>query len=89
VRFFVPGAADDESTDWHMAWLCGVPARVRGERVYSMSFVHDDEEWAATVGQKLSGQKVRMSRRDPQQLEQFECLRSPAGTWWNWFAPLE
>jgi hypothetical protein len=55
--FFVPAADSDneESVYAEFADWCGRPVPSRGERIYSITFIHDGVEWTATVDEQLQG----------------------------------
>lgn len=63
-KFFVPAATADnvESVYANFAEWChrGVPKLEN--RIYSITFVHDGEEWTATVGEALSGKTLSNPR---------------------------
>ena len=47
-------------------------------RIYSITFVHDGEEWTATVGEQLRGIKHRVTRSKGQQLERTTPISDAA-----------
>ena len=53
--FFVPETApeEEESRYSDLAWLASRPVPSLEQRVFSITYVHDGEEWTATVGQRL------------------------------------
>lgn len=59
-RFFVPAATldNEESMYADFAKWCHCAVPERNNRIYSMTFVHDGEEWTATVGETLSGKTL-------------------------------
>ncbi len=65
MEFFVPGASADEAERVYtaMAELCGVPVPPPGERIQSITFRHDHEDWAATVGRRLRESRTDQRRR--------------------------
>jgi hypothetical protein len=48
-----------------LAAFCSVPVPPQGERVYSITFRHNREEWTATVGRLLTGTKTWIRWRKP------------------------
>jgi len=58
--FFVPAATADNQESVYEGFAkwchCNVPPM--GQRIYSITLVHDGEEWIATVGQQLSGSTI-------------------------------
>lgn len=78
--FFVPFATI-ESQDSVYASLarmahCAVP--VLAERIFSLTHVHDGEEWTATVGEHLRGVRHTVSRSRGRRLERTIRLSEPA-----------
>lgn len=63
-KFFVPAGADPDKYEEvfeALAGLHGFKPTPADRRIYSISFVHDGEEWTATVGERLRG--VRLPNR--------------------------
>jgi len=62
--FFIPdiepGNAEEVYADF--AGWCGVPVPALAERVYSITFGHEGEEWTATVGHTLVGRTLPLGR---------------------------
>src|SRR5215470_5427933 len=57
-KFFVPAVADadkHEEVFEALAGLHGLKPPPAERRIYSITFVHDGEEWTATVGERLHG----------------------------------
>ncbi len=74
TAFFVPKWADedprnDEERYAALAKLDGCVALEPHERIESITWIHDGEEWTATVGQQLRGHKSRQARRNGKQVE--------------------
>jgi hypothetical protein len=69
--FFVPGATPDdrESVFAGLAKFAAQPVPVIGERVYSITYDHDGEEWMATVGETLRGLRHQRARSKTRTLE--------------------
>ena len=82
-KFFVPTATPDnqEAKYASLAELCGVPVPRPGERIYSITFVHDSDEWTATVGESLRGIRRRFSRSRGKRVERTLQLSDPAIVW--------
>ena len=62
--FFVPYAKPDKQEQVYaeLASLCNTKIPDVGKRIYSITFVHDGEEWIATVGEKLYGYKLKRKK---------------------------
>ena len=60
----IPGVAtpDAEAEYARLAEACGSPVPPIGQRIYSISCVHDGERWTATVGQRLKGTRHKIIR---------------------------
>jgi hypothetical protein len=57
-KFFVPAVADAnkyEEVFEALAKLSGLEPPPADRRIYSITFVHDGEEWTATVGERMRG----------------------------------
>ena len=78
--FFVPAATLDnqESVYADFAKWCKCPVPKQGERIYSITFVHDSEEWIATVGEHLHGTRRRTSRSQGKKIERTTQLSDRA-----------
>lgn len=63
-QFFVPAATPDneESVYADFAKWCSRPVPERGNRIYSITYIHDGEEWTATVGEALRGKTLASPR---------------------------
>lgn len=57
--FFVPGVTPEyQETEYEkFAKWCSRTAPKIGSRIYSITYIHNDEEWTATVGKPLRGKK--------------------------------
>ena len=79
-EFFVPGVEDEnlEQTYEELARLCRVAPPPRNQRVFSISYRHDGEEWTATVGTTLRGSRSRTVTRRGARVEQHDRLSDPA-----------
>ncbi len=78
--FFVPSAKPDRQEEAYAGFAkwCGRAVPQRTDRVYSITFAHDGEEWTATVGQALHGVRRRYSRKGGSRTERVIGLRDPA-----------
>jgi len=78
--FFVPAATPDnqESVYSGFAEWCHRPVPKPTERIYSITYIHDGEEWTATVGEALRGVRHRITRSHGKKLEQTIPLSDPA-----------
>ncbi len=76
--FFVPGvnADDAEATYADFATRFGRQVPGPDRRIYSITYVHNQEEWVAIVGQRLRGTGTRKARRGGRRIEQ--ALSDPA-----------
>lgn len=63
-QFFVPAATldNEESVYADFAKWCSRPVPERENRIYSITYIHDGEEWTATVGETLSGKTLANPR---------------------------
>jgi len=63
-KFFVPEVADADNYEGvfeALAKYSGVDPPPTDRRIYSITFVHDGEEWTATVGERMHG--IRLPNR--------------------------
>ncbi len=62
--FFVPAAMEDTQEQEYATFAerCNRSVPHYKERIYSIIFIHDGDEWTATVGEKLHGIKERKTR---------------------------
>ena len=80
MEFFVPHATPEETEDVYASFAewCGRSVPLRGKRIYSITFVHDGEEWTATVGSQLRGARTRKRRRQGRTVEVTDRLSDAA-----------
>jgi hypothetical protein len=78
--FFVPAATPEtqESVFAEFAKMCGVAVPPVEERVYSIVFTHDGEEWHATVGETMHGTKYTTHRVKGKKVERRQTVSDPA-----------
>lgn len=79
-KFFVPGASSDDQEQVYVElarWCRGIVPPL-GNRVYSITYVHDGEEWTATVGQALRGVRRKTCRSRGVRSDQTIHLNDPA-----------
>lgn len=78
--FFVPAATPEtqEGIYAEFARWCGRALPSPEERVYSITFIHDGEEWTATVGQTMTGTRQVSRRVRGQKVQQTETRSDPA-----------
>ena len=80
--FFVPqltAAADSpQMTYAELAALAGRPVPADNERVYSITYVHDGEEWTSTVGETGTGERRVTVGRGANKRERVERLSDGA-----------
>lgn len=62
----------------NFAKLCGRPVPKEGERIYSITYIHNSEEWTATVGEPLRGIRHRTSRSRGRRVEETVQLSDRA-----------
>lgn len=79
-QFFVPAATPDnqESVYADFARWCGCPVPSLERRIYSITYVHDGEEWTATVGESLRGRRFRTTRSRGVKVEREQPVSDPA-----------
>lgn len=80
ATFFVPAATSEnqESVYASFAEWCNCPIPKQEQRVYSITYTHDSEEWTATVGEHLHGIRRRTSRSRGKRIERTIQLSDPA-----------
>jgi hypothetical protein len=78
--FFVPmiSQADQEAAYAALAQFCSCSVPSVERRIYSITFIHDAEEWVATVGQNLTGTSRRRVRSKGKTIEKVTGLSDPA-----------
>lgn len=78
--FFVPAATTDnqESVYAEFARWCSRPVPSLERRIYSIAFVHDGEEWTATVGETLRGKRFRTTHSRGMKIEREQPVSDPA-----------
>ena len=78
--FFVPNAHPGKDEDLYasLAKMAGRSPLPPGERIQSISWSHNGEEWVATVGEQLRGTKTQMRTRQKKRVEVTERLKDPA-----------
>lgn len=79
-HFFIPEIAPEnfEPAYAELARWCSRRVPTFEERIYSITFVHDGEEWVAAVGQKLEGKKLPDYRRRTKQRFYEQKVFDPA-----------
>lgn len=80
TEFFLPGASRQEAEHVYarLAAGCGCQVPSPAERIYEIHWTNDDDDWVATVGQKLHGKRVRVRRRGGDFVEVSAPLHDPA-----------
>jgi hypothetical protein len=78
--FFVPAATTEniERVYASFAEMAGRTVPPPGERVYSITYVHNGEEWTATVGERLCGKRYTVTKSKGQQFERTQSVSDPA-----------
>lgn len=80
MKFFVPHAVEgkDEELYEQLAKLAGRPVPSAAERIASIRWMHDGDEWTAVVGAQLRGTRTRMRTRQRKRVEVTTPLSDPA-----------
>ena len=79
--FFVPftnSASEAESAYVQLAAICHTDPPVPNQRIHSINFKHNGEAWVATVGERLKGSKVHVSKTKGVRNEHEVSLSDPA-----------
>jgi hypothetical protein len=78
--FFVPSATTEmqESLYADFAKLCDRTVSDSGRRIYSIVFVHDSEEWTATVGETLRGVRHQTTKSQGTKSQPSHPVGDPA-----------
>jgi hypothetical protein len=78
--FFMPNLDLDkqEARYAEFAKRCDCPIPASDQRVFSISYTHDDIRWTATVGESLTGVSTRINRSRGQSIEQRHPHSDPA-----------
>jgi hypothetical protein len=79
-QFFVPWATLDnqESVYADFAKWCNRAIPNLENRIYSITYVHDGEEWTATVGEPLRGKRFRITHSRGVRMEREQPISDPA-----------
>ncbi|MFC1944990.1 hypothetical protein ACFLX5_05915 [Chloroflexota bacterium] len=79
-QFFIPAAQPNEHEREYarLAGIAGYPVPPLGERIYSITYRHDGEEWVATVGKRLHGKKPEKRDRQGNLKKRHKPLSDPA-----------
>jgi hypothetical protein len=79
--FFLPIAETSDQAEGiytQLAALCRIPVPPADQRIHEIRWTHDGDDWVATVGKPLSGQRVRLRKRKQGRVEITERLADPA-----------
>jgi hypothetical protein len=78
--FFVPAAPTEmqESVYADLAKLCNCAVPDFGKRIFTIVFVHEGEEWTATVGEKLRGIRHQIIKSQVMKSQQGRPVGDPA-----------
>lgn len=78
--FFIPGITSDKQEEVYanFALLCDEPVADVVRRIYSITFVHNSEEWTATVGETLRGVRHAKVRSRGKKISRILQLTDPA-----------
>jgi hypothetical protein len=79
-KLFVPAATAEnvEKVYAGVAEWCRRPVPSLPDRIYSITYTHDGEEWTATVGEPLKGVRHRTTRSRGKRIEHTSQLSDPA-----------
>jgi hypothetical protein len=80
VEFFVPAATAENIDQVYASFaeMCHASVPPLDRRIYSINFIHDAEEWTATVGEQLRGGRTRTRRRGGRNVDVTNQLSDPA-----------
>jgi hypothetical protein len=81
MKFFVPEKPEgksDEEVFAALAQVCGCPVPALADRVYSISYRHDGENWTSTVGKRSEGVRTKTVGRGSARREVSTRLSDPA-----------
>jgi hypothetical protein len=78
--FFVPAATSEnqEIVYAEFAKMCDASIPPMSKRIYSITFIHDRDEWTATVGEHLQGIHYKTTRSRGEKIEVTQPLCDPA-----------
>ncbi len=81
MKFFVPDRPEGKSDEEVLAALaavCQCPVPALGDRVYSITYRHDGEDWTSTVGKRSEGVRTRTVGRGSAAREVSTRLSDPS-----------
>lgn len=80
MEFFVPAATPEDIDEVYASFaeMCHTSLPPPDRRIYSIRFIHDGEEWTATVGEQLRGTRTRTRQRRGNKVEVTNQLSDPA-----------
>jgi len=80
VDFNLPGVAAEDLEERYSEYarFCSASVPEPSERIQSITFIHNGEEWTATVGEKLRGTKTETRRRRGERVEVTSPLSDDA-----------
>ena len=78
--FFLPTVKPEKQEAMYaeLARICQSAMPIWTKRIYSLRFLHNGEEWTATVGRSLAGVRYRSVRRRGQRVDLRDSLSDPA-----------
>lgn len=78
--FFVPSAKPGKDEELYEAFakMCRCPVPAPDQRIFSVNFHHDGDDWTATVGEPLRGTGFKTSRSGGKKVERSFPLSDPA-----------
>lgn len=79
-QFFVPGSNPDNCEETYASYAkwCGKSVPPSTQRLYSITYVHNGDEWVATVGETLSGKGYPKQKRRGNAHQRTMFLSDPA-----------
>lgn len=80
-KFFVPDPPPGDTQETYyaaLAALAGRPVPAMADRVFSITYTHDGEQWTSTVGESSRGTRRKTVGRGATKRERVEHLSDPA-----------
>lgn len=79
-KFFVPNVSEEEQESRYAEYakICGRPLPEARKRVFGICYQHIDDDWVATVGERLTGTRYATNMFRGQFEPQKKALSDPA-----------